>query len=340
MHLPKRFCVVFVTLAGACATARYAPVPAQPRAAESLTAEPLATEPVAAKPPATEPLAAEPLTIEPLTTDPLAAEPASLWQFAQNKPPPSELAPPPAAAQAPPAAAAKGPRPTRIFADMTFAAGTYEHNTRADGGVRSGDTDGGFLRMRGEYIFDQGIGAGLALEGYASDDDLFGNTGTLNIRGRTGDAFLFFVAQPSELESFRLPLRVGPYFHSTVLDDDVTSLKTTWGGAGLRVEIEPEVWFVRRDRFSFGLYGDAAVGAHATRVVLRGGGGNTHFEGDGATLGAEVGVQAIWARHVTTRLGYLYRANREDESEVKNGLAVSGVTTTFSGLLVSVGVRF
>jgi len=302
MHLRKRSCVVFVTLAGACATARY------------------------------EPVSAAPFAVAPVTTVP---EPAG--QFAQNRPPPSELAPPPGAAQAAPA---KTPRPTRIFADMTLAAGTYEHDTRADGGVRSGDTDGGFLRMRGEYVFDQGIGAGIALEGYASDDDLFGNTGNLDIRGRTGDAFVFFVAQPTEAESFRLPLRVGPYLHTTVLDDDVTSLKTNWNGVGLRIEIEPEVWVVRRDRFSFGFFGDAAVGAHATRVSLKGGGGKTTFEGDGATLGAEVGVQALWGRHVTTRLGYLYRAGREDESDVKNGLAVSGVTTSFSGLMMSVGVRF
>src|SRR6185369_16883227 len=128
MHLPKRSCVVFVTLAGACATARYEPVAAAPDAA--------------------------------------GPEPAQ--QFTQGRPPPSELAPQPGAAQAAPAAPAKAPRPTRIFADMTLAAGTYEHDTRADGGVRSGDTDGGFLRIRGEYVFDQGIGAGMALEGYAS----------------------------------------------------------------------------------------------------------------------------------------------------------------------------
>jgi len=297
MHLPKRSCVVFVTLAGACATARYEPVAAVPDAA--------------------------------------GPEPAQ--QFTQGRPPPSELAPQPGAAQAAPA---KAPRPPRLFADLTLAGGIYEHNTRADGGTLSGDTDGGFARMRAEFIFEQGIGGGIALEGSSSGDDLFGDNGGLNVRGRTGDAFLFFVAQPSTDEAFRIPMRIGPYFHTTTLDDDLTSLKTTWGGVGLRLEIEPEVWFVRRDRFSFGIYGGGSGGVHATRVALKGGGGKTTFDGDGATLGAEAGVQALWGRHVSTRFGYLYRVGREDESESKNGITVPGATTSFSGLMLSVGVRF
>jgi hypothetical protein len=292
MHLPKRSCVVFVTLAGACATARYEPVAAAP-------------------------------------------EPAD--QFAQNKPPPSELAPPPGAAQAAPA---KAPRPPRLFADMTLAGGIYDHDTRADGGTLSGNTDGGFARLRAEFIFEQGIGGGISLEGSSSGDDLFGDNGGINVKGRTGDAFLFFVAQPSTDEAFRLPMRVGPYFHTVTLDNDVTSLKTNWNGVGLRLEIEPEVWLVRRDRFSFGLYGGGSGGVHATQVALKGGGGRTTFDGDGATLGAEVGVQALWGRHVTTRFGYLYRVGREDESESKGGISVPGATTSFSGLMLSVGVRF
>jgi len=292
MHLPKRSCVVFVTLAGACATAHYEPV---------------------------------------------AADPEPAGQFAQNQPPPSELAPPRAAAQTAPA---KAPRPPRLFADMTLAGGTYEHDTRSDGGTLSGDTDGGFARLRAEFIFDQGIGGGFAFEGSSSDDDLFGDNGGIDIQGRTGDAFLFFVAQPSTDESFRMPMRIGPYFHTTTLDDDLTSLKTNWNAVGLRLEIEPEVWLVRRDRFSFGLYGGASGGVHATSVALKGGGGKTTFDGDGATLGAEAGVQALWGRHVSTRFGYLYRVGREDESESKNGLRVSGATTSFSGLMLSVGVRF
>jgi hypothetical protein len=297
MHLPKRSCVVFVTLAGACATARYEPVAAAP----------------------------------------VAAAPESAQEFKQGKPPPSELAPQPGAPQAAPA---KAPRPPRLFADLTLAGGIYDHNTRADGSTLSGDTNGGFGRMRAEYIFERGIGGGISLEGSSSDDDLFGDNGGINVKGRTGDAFLFFVAEPSTDESFRIPMRVGPYFHTTTLDNDVTSLKTTWGGVGLRVEIEPEVWFLREDRFSFGIYGGGSGGVHATRVVLRGGGGNTTFDGDGATLGAEAGVQALWGRHVSTRFGYLYRVAREDESDSKAGISVPGATTSFSGLMLSVGVRF
>jgi hypothetical protein len=235
---------------------------------------------------------------------------------------------------------ANAERPPRIFGELTLAGGVYTHNTRADSSAESGHADGGFGRMRCEYVFDRGIGGGIALEGTGSEKKLFGDTGPIDERGRTGDAFLYFVGVPTTDAYFRIPMRAGPYFHSVVIDDDQTSLRTSWNGVGLRVEVEPELWLVRNGRFAFGLVGGASAGAHFTQVVLKAGSGRTTFDGQGATLGAEAGFQALWGEHVTTRLGYLYRVTREDESDPKAGLAVSGVNTTFNGVMLSVGVRF
>src|SRR5262249_26315466 len=121
---------------------------------------------------------------EPATEPQVSATPSAVKQATQpppaQEPPPSELAPP----QQPPAAAArplsKASTQPNIFGELTLAGGVYEHDTRNDGSVFTGHTSGGFARMRGEYIFDQGIGAGMALEGSGSDDKLFGETGNLD----------------------------------------------------------------------------------------------------------------------------------------------------------------
>jgi hypothetical protein len=253
---------------------------------------------------------------------------------AADAPPP---APKPANARLGDADAERAPR---LFGELTLAGGVYTHNTRADSSAESGHADGGFGRMRCEYVFERGIGGGIALEGTGSDKNLFGNTGPLEERGRTGDAFLYFVGVPATDAYFRIPMRAGPYFHTVVLDDNQSSLQTNWNGVGLRIEVEPEVWFVRSDRFSFGVVGGASAGAHFTQVALKGGGGRTTFDGQGATLGADAGFQAMWGQHVTTRLGYLYRVTREDESDPRGGLTVSGVNASFNGVMLSVGVRF
>jgi hypothetical protein len=235
---------------------------------------------------------------------------------------------------------AKAERPPRIFGELTMAGGVYSHNTRSDGSAASGHADAAFGGMRCEYVFDRGIGGGISLEGTGSDNNLFGDTGPIDVRGRTGDAFLYFVGVPTTDADFRIPMRAGPYFHSVVLDDDRTSLQTRWNGVGLRIEVEPEVWLIRSGRFAFGLVGGASAGVHFTQVKLKGGGGETTFDGSGATLGGEAGFQALWGQHVTTRLGYLYRVTREDESDPKGGLTVNGVNATFNGVMLSVGVRF
>lgn len=230
-----------------------------------------------------------------------------------------------------------------VHTEFTLAGGSYSHQTNHDSGVSSGRTDGGFARLRGEFFGDSGMGAGLSLEGARSDGDLFENR-PIETLGHTGDIFLYSVyyltSMPPAEEPLRIPLRIGPYYHDLAVENDVSPTRVRWSGLGVRLECEPEYWFLTREDFSFGVVGGLSGGLHVSDVDLRGGASRTTLNGNGYTLGAEAGVQAGFGHHVTARLGYLFRESIETKSESENRVAVSGASATFSGLELSIGFRF
>jgi hypothetical protein len=242
-----------------------------------------------------------------------------------------------------PAPPARGPAPeaapfaSNFFADVAVGAGEYEHDT--EGGL-DGDTDGTYVRVRGEFVADAAIGGGFAIEGAASDDDLFEDLGSPDAEGGFGDLFLYFTGVPQADGVFRMPIRVGPYFHTTTIEEDSTSSDIDWDGIGVRFELEPEVWIVRRAGFSFGFAGDASFGAHVTSIDAEISGVSDDFDGDGWALGAGLGVQALFGDHVSTRLGYVYRRTHEDESDASGGVVVREADASFSGFAFQLGVRF
>jgi hypothetical protein len=230
--------------------------------------------------------------------------------------------------------------PANFYAEVAGAAGNYKHDTSGDGGSASGDTDGRYLALRAEYVGGASIGGGISVEGTASDDQLFADAGSPDAKGSTGDVFVYFVGVPRAGDRFRIPLRVGPYFHRLELKEDSSSTKIDWDGIGLRIEASPEWWLLRRDDFSFGLAGDLSIGAHATSIDAKSSGFSDNFDGNGWTFGAGLGVAAMFGNHVTSRLGYVYRTTNEAESDASNGIFVREATQTFRGVILAVGVRF
>src|SRR5262245_47938196 len=89
-----------------------------------------------------------------------------------------------------------------VYADFALGAGDYEHDTSGDGGFASGETDGGYLRVRGEYFFDLGLGTGISIEGIGSDDDLFADAGSPDVEGSSGVMFLYFVTETLHTDDF------------------------------------------------------------------------------------------------------------------------------------------
>jgi hypothetical protein len=230
-----------------------------------------------------------------------------------------------------------------IYSDVGFAGGSYKHDTHGDSGVSTGHTDGGYARLRGEFVGDSAMGAGISIEGARSDDDLFENR-SVETLGHTGDVFLYslyyFTGIPPSNDAFRLPLRVGPYYHDVAIENDVSPTRVRWTGIGLRLEVEPEYWLVQDPHFAFGLYGGLSGGAHFTDADLRGGGSRTTLSGNGYTVGAGLGVEALFGGRVSTRIGYLYRDSIEGATDASHGLTVKGASVVFSGAELSIGIRF
>jgi hypothetical protein len=61
---------------------------------------------------------------------------------------------------------------------------------------------------------------------------------------------------------------------------------------------------------------------------------------DAVFLSAGLGVIALFGKHVTTQLGYIYRMTNESESDPSNGFVVNEANQTFHGVVLGLGVRF
>ena len=233
--------------------------------------------------------------------------------------------------------------PPYLFADVAFANGNYSHDTRGDAGRRSGRTQGGYARLRGEFLGDSAMGAGLAIEGTRSDTDLLEHR-SFGTFGHSGDVYLYslyYVAGiPPSTDAFRLPFRFGPYYHRLAIESDNLPSRVDWAGLGARLEVEPEYWLLQRDDFSFGLIGGVSGGIHFSDVDIRGGASRTTVSGEGYTLGASLGLQALFARRVTARLGFIYRESIESSSDTETPLQVKGASATFRGVELAIGFRF
>jgi len=230
-----------------------------------------------------------------------------------------------------------------VFADLAVAGGNYSHDARGGAGAGSGRTEGGYARLRGEFLGDSAMGAGLALEGTRSDGDLLEDS-SFGTYGHTGDLWLYslyYVAGiPPSVDAFRLPFRFGPYYHDLAIESDHIPTRVRWSGIGMRLEVEPEYWLLQRDDFSFGLIGGVSGGIHFSDVDVRGGNSRTTVSGEGYTLGASLGLQALFARRVTSRLGFIYRDTIESSSETEGALQVKGASATFRGVEFAIGFRF
>jgi len=233
--------------------------------------------------------------------------------------------------------------PPYVFVDLAVADGFYSHDARGDAGRGSGRTDGEYARLRGEFLGDSAMGAGLSIEGSRSDTDLLEDR-SFGTFGHTGDVYLYslyYVAGiPPSTDAFRLPFRFGPYYHRLAIESDSIPSRVDWAGIGGRLEVEPEYWLLQRDDFSFGLIGGLSGGIHFSDVDIRGGSSRTTVSGEGYTLGASLGVQALFARRVTSRLGFIYRESIESSSDTETPLQVKGASATFRGIEFAIGVRF
>jgi len=231
--------------------------------------------------------------------------------------------------------------------DLARAIGSVTHATHGDGanGLGRGSTDGALWLGRVEGFSATGFGGGVAAEIGGSDADLLSDPGFTGGEEESHDLFAYVGGRLRPAESFEVVVRGGPYFHRTEIEPLPSGNPRAWEGTGFRVEASPEWWFHRGAPIDLALYADLAGGLHVTRIRDSIGADSESYSGKGMTLGFGTGIAALAADRIEARVGYLYRLASEDENSDDFVLApvdpvIPGASTKFSGLMVSVGVRW
>jgi hypothetical protein len=241
--------------------------------------------------------------------------------------------------------AARAPQPPAkdvhpVFsALLSFGGGGYEHDT--DGVGLDGDTGGGFFRLLVEGNSHAGFGGGLVIEGFGSEDDLFDDVpGAEPTEGAWGEVSPYFLYRVTGGDNFRMPVRAGVYFQSLGIEGQTSGDEIDWDTVGLRFAVEPEFVLARGDNVEFSLGGEVVLGFGGTEIQATVGNAATaDFDASAGTFGLEVGPR-LRVSAFAAALSLLHRQIRVDDSDRQNGIVFPGVDASFTGLVLTLGVRF
>lgn len=238
---------------------------------------------------------------------------------------------PPATQDTQPAAAHEH---LQVRVGLALGAGKFEHTTSGSAG-NSGKTDAGYLRFDLEFLGDNDFGGGLTLEGTHTDDDLFDAAG---IRSRADDAELFLHGTGMfRGEHIEAPVRFGLFIRDYTTDDLTTDASVDWRTVGLRLETTPAFTLVDGGGVRWSLDGRFGFAIGRAQVSSD----PATFKADSSMAGLDLGIGThLRLRPVEFGVDYLYRSVAFDQSEHVNGLAYARADGTFTGLLLSMAVRF
>jgi opacity protein-like surface antigen len=253
--------------------------------------------------------------------------------------PPSEVPAERAPRSEIPAESKAASKPT-FFLDVATGLGEYDHNTEGGGGAADGDTVGAYASLQLEMLGGTNWGGGFAVEGLQSDDDLFEHSGSPDSEGQQLDLFVYMLGIAHETDTFRIPVRMGPYVHQTSIEEQASGLDLNWNAIGLRFEAEPEEWITRGENFSWGLYAQGSIGVHRTFIDAEATGFSEDYNGRGMTWGGGFGVQALFGQHIKARLGYLVRQTEERDSSSNLGVFINEMSASFDGVVLEMGFQF
>ena len=214
--------------------------------------------------------------------------------------------------------------------------GELRHNTSGSG--LDDDVDASTLRLTLEGTSPSGFGGGVALEFTGTDDDLFEGQEVAGGEAGILEVFAHATYRLSPSDYFRMPIRLGPYFHGYELEDDGPS-DLTWLSVGGRVELEPEVLVHRGPHSEVGIFAVLSGGIHVTSIELDTPTGDEDFDSDGYSAGVSAGVRARW-KGFTTGLSYYSRWFNVDESDPEGNLFIREINTRLGGVMFEIGLSF
>lgn len=215
----------------------------------------------------------------------------------------------------------------RYHLELGLGLGDGEHTT--DGSNLDGQTDAGLFRFAFEGVGDAGLGGGLRVEGWSTDDDLFGSPA----EATSSSLFAHFTWRHGDA-GYVLPLRFGLLINGYVVEDRSTGDDATSGTVGLLGEVAPEFVLAGDDSVQWTAFAAASFGFGSTAIDVDGLGDD--FASFTTFFGAELGTRLRLERF-DVGVSLVYRTQRMDESDEDNGFVVLGYDAEFAGVLLSLG---
>ena len=204
------------------------------------------------------------------------------------------------------------------------------------------------FRLRGEHFFESDFGFfGNVSIGRA--DDINEDLGATDSSYDSFGVYLAAAYRATMGEKFRLPVRFGPFIHTTEEDasDATGSFNIERSTIGVRLSAEPEYIVFQRAEggrvTELSAFVDVSCGAGPTEVdgEATGAGAFTLDEDAYAfTLSYEIGLRYRFPNGLLASISWYANKYHVATTESYNGGVLFGVDDDFSGVMIAAGLRF
>tara|TARA_R110002072_G_scaffold264409_1_gene423106 strand:+ start:10136 stop:10756 length:621 start_codon:yes stop_codon:yes gene_type:complete len=196
-------------------------------------------------------------------------------------------------------------------------------------------TDAVRARIAVEGVNENGIGGGVSISGFGSDDNLL-DTATSVTTSVTGVDLFPHVTLLPDATQVRTPIRIGPELVSHSLDlGSGSASEIDFISIGFAAEIEPQWTIASTDEVAFSIYGRARAGAGYVAISAA----TRDFSSTATNIEGEVGIRFQTARFVAS-LGFMVQETSYDESDVSSFSIVEATDIGFRGLFLSAGIQW
>ncbi len=228
------------------------------------------------------------------------------------------------------------PRPERRFSAfgmLSVAGGDYEFRETELG---KDESTANMVRLRAAGADEDGLGGGIDVKVFMTGNDFYDNTASV-VNLNHSDFFVYLLTHASSGE-VRIPVRIGTYLSAMGAEfEALSAAETEYSSVGIRVEIEPEVVVIEDDEFEASIFSQLSAGIHLTTIDDEFTGGE--FESEGHTLGFEVGIRLV-LDPVSVSASYIFHETTIRQSSTEFDIVIPRLETEFTGVQVSMGVKF
>lgn len=217
-----------------------------------------------------------------------------------------------------------------------IALGTVEVDR--DGAAASA-TNGAMVELGFETMLQAKAGGGIRARLMSSDDGLDSDPGDAvaeATRATDGDWFLHATFENAAGES-RMPFRLGLSVRNFELEEAAPGDVYSFSSYGPRVEFAPVVPLIQRESLTVSATG--MVGFAYGIATIEEASTGQESEANAGFMDFGVGIRAAFGKGFAD-FGFRHMSSTYEEGDGALGLAVGEVDATFSGVLLSMGLRF